>query len=140
MHEIGKRYRFSASHRLHSDEFSEAENVRVFGKCANPYGHGHNYVVEVRVEGDPDPATGWVADRARLDRLVEEQIIQRLDRADMNCDIPEFGELVPTTENLSIVIGRWLQQSWAGAFPDGGPRLAGLRIEETPRNSFELTL
>ncbi len=138
MHQLAKRYRFSASHRLHSDELSEEENLRVFGKCANPYGHGHNYVLEVRVEGDPDPASGFVADRARLDTLVKSQVIKRLDRADMNCDVGEFDELVPTTENLSIVIGRWLQDGWASAFSSDGPRLAGLRIEETPRNSFEL--
>ena len=139
MYRVSRRYDFAAAHRLYLNDLSEEENVRLFGKCANPFGHGHNYTIDVRVEGDPDPETGFVADRKKLDKLVSEQVIKRLDRVYMNCDVPEFSELTPTTENLSIVIGRWLQQGWTSAFPTAGARLAGVRIQETARNSLELT-
>ena len=85
--ELGRRYRFSASHRLHSAHLSEEENNRIFGKCNNPYGHGHNYVVEVSVSGDLDPATGMIANLADLDAFVQHQVLDAQISPDQSCKI-----------------------------------------------------
>src|ERR1700686_709849 len=100
--ELGRRYRFAASHRLHTGRLSEEENVRVFGKCANPYGHGHNYMLEVSVSGDVDPATGMIANLADLDSFVEREVLEVFDHRSMNEDVAAFREGAPTTENLGI--------------------------------------
>jgi 6-pyruvoyltetrahydropterin/6-carboxytetrahydropterin synthase len=128
--EMGRRYRFSASHRLHSTHLSEEENCRVFGKCNNPHGHGHNYVVEVSVSGDVDPATGMIANLADLDGFVEREVIDVFDHKLLNEEVPAFREQVPTTENLCIEIFERLK-----SFPKA--RLERVRIEETSNNSFE---
>jgi 6-pyruvoyltetrahydropterin/6-carboxytetrahydropterin synthase len=128
--ELGRRYRFSASHRLHSSHLSEEENYRVFGRCNNPYGHGHNYVVEVSVSGDVDPATGMVANLSDLDAFVERQVLDPFDHKSLNEDVPAFREKVPTTENLCIEIFQRLK-----SFPKA--RLERVRVEETRNNSFE---
>jgi 6-pyruvoyltetrahydropterin/6-carboxytetrahydropterin synthase len=128
--ELGRRYRFAASHRLHTGHLSEEENGRVFGKCNNPYGHGHNYVVEVSLSGDVDPATGMIANLAELDAFVERHVLEDFDHKSLNEDVPEFRDTVPTTENLCIEIFRRLQ-----SFP--GAKLERVRIQETGNNSFE---
>ena len=128
--EMGRRYRFAASHRLHSKQLSEDENWRVYGKCNNPYGHGHNYVVEVSVSGDVDPATGMIANLADLDGFVEREVIEAFDYRNLNEEVPAFRERVPTTENLCMEIFSRLRQ-----FPKA--RLERIRIEETGNNSFE---
>ena len=128
--ELGRRYRFSASHRLHTAHLTEEENSRVFGKCSNPYGHGHNYVVEVSVSGDIDPATGMIANLADLDALVQHQVLDEFDRKSLNDDVPAFRDKVPTTENVCIEIFRRLK-SFHGA------KLERIRVEETGKNSFE---
>jgi 6-pyruvoyltetrahydropterin/6-carboxytetrahydropterin synthase len=128
--ELGRRYRIAASHRLHSPQLSEAENYRVYGKCNNPYGHGHNYVIEVSLSGDIDPATGMLANLADLDSFVERQVIQPLDHKSLNEDVAAFREKVPTTENLCIEIFQRLKN-----FPNA--KLERVRIEETGNNSFE---
>jgi 6-pyruvoyltetrahydropterin/6-carboxytetrahydropterin synthase len=128
--ELGRRYRFAASHRLHSSQFSEEENCRVYGKCANPFSHGHNYVVEVSLSGEVDPATGMIANLADLDSFVEHQIIEPFDHRYLNEEVAAFRETVPTTENLCIEIFRRLQ-SFSKA------KLERVRIEETVNNSFE---
>src|SRR5260370_24605949 len=102
--ELGRRYRFSASHRLHSAHLSEEENCRVFGKRNNPYGHGHNYVLEVNMSGEVDPATGMIANLADLDAFVERHVLQEFDHRSLNEDVPAFRHKVPTTENLCIEI------------------------------------
>jgi 6-pyruvoyltetrahydropterin/6-carboxytetrahydropterin synthase len=102
--ELGRRYQFAASHRLHTDKFSEEENARVFGKCANPYGHGHNYVLEISVSGDVDPATGMIASLADLDSFVQREVLEVLDHKSLNEDVEAFRNTVPTTENLCIQI------------------------------------
>jgi 6-pyruvoyltetrahydropterin/6-carboxytetrahydropterin synthase len=130
--ELGRRYRFAASHRLHTAHLTEEENGRVFGKCNNPYGHGHNYVVEVSLSGDVDPATGMIANLAELDSFVERQVLEDFDHKSLNEDVPEFRDTVPTTENLCIEIFRRLQ-----SFP--GAKLERVRIQETGNNSFEYT-
>lgn len=127
---LARRYRFCASHRLHSSQLKEDENQRVYGKCNNPYGHGHNYVVEVAVSGPVDPATGMIANLTDLDAFVETQVIEPFDHRYLNEEIPEFRDHVPTTENLCIEIFNRLRR-----FPHA--RLERVLVEETARNSFE---
>jgi len=128
--ELGRRYCFAASHRLHTPQLSEEENCRVFGKCNNPHGHGHNYVVEVSVSGEVDPATGMIANLVDLDAFVEQQVLEEFDHKSLNEDVPAFREKVPTTENLCIEIYRRLEH-----FPHA--KLVRVRIQETGNNSFE---
>jgi len=128
--ELGRRYRFSASHRLHSAQLSDEENFRVFGKCDNPHGHGHNYVVEVSFSGDIDPATGMIANLSDLDTFVEQQFLEEFDHKSLNDDVPAFREKVPTTENLCIEIYRRLK-----VFPHA--RIERVSVQETGNNSFE---
>src|SRR6476646_5078020 len=127
---LTRRYLFSASHRLHSAEMSAAENQVTYGKCNNPHGHGHNYMLEVTVSGAVDQATGMVCNLVDLDGLVEKEILERFDLQNLNT-LPEFKDLVPTTENLSIVIYEIMQRSFRFA------HLEKVRIEETMMNSFE---
>lgn len=128
--QLGRRYRFAASHRLHTAQLSEEENCRVFGKCNNPYGHGHNYVVEVLLSGEIDTATGMIANLADLDSFVAREVLEPFDHKSLNEDVAAFREAVPTTENLCIEIFRRLK-----AFPLA--KLESVRIEETSNNSFE---
>ena len=128
--ELGRRYRFAASHRLHSAQLSDAENARIYGKCNNPCGHGHNYVVEVGFSGDVDPATGMIANLADLDEFVQREVIEPFDHRSLNDEVAAFQAEVPTTENLCIEIYRRLK-----AFPKA--RLERVRVEETSNNSFE---
>jgi 6-pyruvoyltetrahydropterin/6-carboxytetrahydropterin synthase len=130
--ELGRRYHFSASHRLHSAHLSEEENCRVFGKCNNPFGHGHNYVLEVSVSGRVDSATGMIANLADLDGFVEKAVLQVFDHKSLNEDVAVFQEKVPTTENLCVDIYERLK-----SFPHA--KLERVRIEETRNNSFEYT-
>ncbi len=140
MVELTRVYPFSASHRLHVDSLSEEENQRLFGKCNNPYGHGHNYDLHVTVAGDPATASGMVVKRDAIDRVVRDAVMPRIDRKDMNAAVPEFADLTPTTENLAQVIGQWLGEAWTEHFPDGQLRLSRIRLQETGRNSFELRM
>jgi 6-pyruvoyltetrahydropterin/6-carboxytetrahydropterin synthase len=128
--ELGRRYRFSASHRLHSSKLSENENRRVYGKCNNPFGHGHNYVVEVSVSGTVDPATGMIANLADLDSFVEREVIEPFDHKSLNEDVAAFHENVPTTENICKEIFARLR-----LFPKA--KLERVRVEETGNNTFE---
>ncbi len=129
---LTRRYRFSASHRLHTPALSEEENYLLYGKCNNPYGHGHNYVLDITVEGPVD-RHGQVAPRAPLDELVQERVLARLDHRNLNEDVPELAGSVPTTENLASIVHRMLVEHW-----NLKPRLARLRISETDRNTFEM--
>lgn len=130
--ELGRRYRFAASHRLHSAQLSEAENDRLYGKCNNPHGHGHNYVVEISVSGEVDPATGMIANLADLDGFVERELLEPFDHRSLNEEVPAFRDQVPTTENLCVEIFRRLR-SFSPA------KLERVRVEETSNNSFEYT-
>src|SRR6476646_11832298 len=94
---LTRRYRFAASHRLHSDAMSAAENRELYGKCNNPYGHGHNYVIEVSVRGPLDGVTGRTVDTARLDELVRAQVIVPFDHHNLNAEVAEFARTVPTS-------------------------------------------
>jgi 6-pyruvoyltetrahydropterin/6-carboxytetrahydropterin synthase len=124
------RYRFAASHRLHTPALSAEDNRALYGKCNNPHGHGHDYVVDLTVEGPVGP-DGQVVNRMEMDALVRERVLARLDHKNINLDVEEFARLVPTTENLADVIRQWLQAAWTIA-----PRLIRVRISETDRNTF----
>jgi 6-pyruvoyltetrahydropterin/6-carboxytetrahydropterin synthase len=127
---LWRRYRFAASHRLHSAQLREEENRRVYGKCNNPYGHGHNYVVEVAVSGPVDPSTGMIANLVDLDAFVEREVIEPFDHKYLNEEIAEFRDNVPTAENICVEIFNRLLR-----FPRA--RLERVRVEETGLNSFE---
>ena len=133
-----RRYRFSASHRLHAPWMSDAENSAMYGKCNNPFGHGHNYFVEITVAGPVDPVTGFVVDMARLDALAQREIVDRFDEAHLNADGTFAGEFVPSTENLAFELERVFRAAVPVLDASGALRLDGVRIEETGNNSFEL--
>jgi 6-pyruvoyltetrahydropterin/6-carboxytetrahydropterin synthase len=136
--DVTRRYRFSASHRLHSPALSEQANQELYGKCNNPFGHGHNYEVEVTVRGPVEPTTGRVVDPAILDNLVAHQITGPFEHRNLNEEIAEFQQLVPTTENLNVILDKRLREAWESAFPSGTPALERIRAFETPRNVFEI--
>jgi 6-pyruvoyltetrahydropterin/6-carboxytetrahydropterin synthase len=135
---LTRRYRFSAAHRLHSELLTAEENRDVFGKCNNPYGHGHDYRLEVTVRGVVDKESGLVADVRRLDTVVQREILDHFHLRNLNVDVAEFSTLVPTSENVAVVVERRLSEIWEREFPSG-PTLARVRLEETRRNRFELT-
>jgi len=126
---LTRRYLFSASHRLHSADMPEDWNRETYGKCNNPYGHGHNYQVEVTVSGAVDPSTGMVCNLVDLDNFVHAEILERFDRQKLNT-LPEFKQVVPTTENLCIRVYEILQRGFRHA------HLEKVRMEETMMNSF----
>lgn len=132
MFRLTRRYRFSASHRLHAAALSDEENRALYGKCDNPYGHGHDYALEVSVAGPLDAATGRIADLTALDRLVQDHALRPFDHRNLNAEIPEFAALPPTTENLARVIESRLLAAW----PIGWPRLDRIQIQETRKNRF----
>jgi 6-pyruvoyltetrahydropterin/6-carboxytetrahydropterin synthase len=134
---LTRTYRFSASHRLHSEQLSAEANREVYGKCNNLYGHGHDYVLRVSVSGAVDDETGRVASPGELDRYVQQRVIGVFDHKDMNTDVTGF-EGVPTTENLARNIARRLENGWETAF--AGLRLDRVWLRETPRNTFELRI
>jgi 6-pyruvoyltetrahydropterin/6-carboxytetrahydropterin synthase len=127
---LTRRYTFAASHRLHSAKLSEEENRRVYDKCNNPYGHGHNYILEVTMTGPVDKATGMITNLGDLDPFVQSEVIDAFDHKYLNEEIPEFQALVPTTENVCREIYRRLKK-----YPSA--QLERVRIEETLKNSFE---
>ncbi len=127
---LTRRYMFSASHRLHSDEMSADENRVTYGKCNNPYGHGHNYMVEVTVSGQVDSRTGMVCNLVDLDGFVSREVLARYDHQNLNL-VSEFESMVPTTENLCIAIYEIVKRGFRLA------HLEKVRIEETMMNSFE---
>jgi len=127
---LTRRYRFSASHRLHSAEMSADENRATYGKCNNPYGHGHNYTLEVTVSGPVEPSTGMVCNLVDLDGFVEKEVVARYDLENLNM-LKEFAQTVPTTENLCVEIFEILQRGFQKAHLDR------VRLEETLMNSFE---
>jgi 6-pyruvoyltetrahydropterin/6-carboxytetrahydropterin synthase len=127
---LTRRYMFSASHRLHNEEMSEQENRATYGKCNNPFGHGHNYMLEVTVSGEVDDQTGMVCNLVDLDTFVHAQVLDRYDHQNLNL-LVEFAKQVPTTENLCIAIYEIVQRGFKIAHLDK------IRIEETMMNSFE---
>jgi len=127
---FGRRYTMSSSHRLHSDALSAEQNRRAYGKCNNPYGHGHNYIIEVLAGGAVDPETGMVVNLVVMDEEVRTRVLDRFDHANLNLD-PMFTHDVPTTENLCKAVYRLLEGSLQPA------QLVHVRVEETENNFFE---
>jgi 6-pyruvoyltetrahydropterin/6-carboxytetrahydropterin synthase len=125
---VTRRLHFCAAHRLFRPSFSDEQNASVFGPCSHPNYHGHNYELDVSVTGEVDPTTGYVADLGEVKRVVEEEVLSRLDHKNLNLDVPEFGDRNPTTENLAVVIWEMLE----GRLPG---RLTRVVLWETPRNS-----
>jgi 6-pyruvoyltetrahydropterin/6-carboxytetrahydropterin synthase len=129
---LTRRYRFSASHRLATPALSDEENRQLYGKCNNPFGHGHDYILDVTVEGAPD-RNGLVVERHALDQVVRSHVLDQLDHRNLNVDVPAMANVVPTTENLASAIRTALERDWPLA-----AQLSRVRISETDRNIFEL--
>ena len=129
---VTRRVHFNAAHRLHNASFSDGENARIYGPCNNPNFHGHNYELDVSVTGEIDPATGYVADLGIVRDIVEERVVARLDHKNLNLDVAEFQDLIPTAENIVVVIWRLLEAHLPG-------ELERLVLWETPRNYVEYT-
>ncbi len=129
---VTRRLHFSAAHRLHREEWSEEKNARVFGACSNPNWHGHNYELDVTVEGPVDPETGFVMDLKELKETVRETAIRDLDHRNLNLEVPWMDGRIPTTENLVVAI-------WERIEPEipAGVDLVRLTLWETPRNYVE---
>lgn len=131
--ELSRRFRFSASHRLHVDHLADDRNREIFGKCNNPFGHGHNYTVQVTVSGAIDAETGMVVNLADIDGFVAAEVLPRFDCANLNEDAA-FRQSVPSTENLCVELWR----VFAGfATQHKGLALRRIRVEETNNNAFD---
>ena len=128
---ITRRLTFNAAHRVHNPALSDAENARLFGKCNNPNWHGHNYVLEVSVSGEVDPRTGYVIDLAEVKRIVEREVVDRVDHRNFNLDVEMMRGVIPTTENIVV-------QFWRAIEPHVAPaRLTRLRLWETENHYVE---
>ncbi len=128
---VTRKAHFSAAHRLFNPEFSEEENERVFDKCNNPHGHGHNYTIEVTVAGEPDPKTGYVIDLKKLGELIDQTILSKVDHKHLNYDVPELTGIIPTAENIALVFWRLLVPRIAEG------RLFKIRVAESDNNFAE---
>ena len=126
---LSRRYRFSASHRLHSESYTAEQNRAIYGKCNNPHGHGHNYIIEVTVSGLVDNVTGMVCDLGQLDAFAQTNLLDAFDTMNLNT-LDVFRTVVSTTENLTMEVFRIFEQF-------SGAKLQRVRIEETSNNSFE---
>ena len=122
---LTRKAEFSASHYYHNPEFSAEENRRIFGKCNNPHGHGHNYTLEVTVKGEVDPMSGFVVDLKDLKEIMNREVMETVDHRFLNKEVPEFHGVIPTTENLAIAIWKWLEPNFKVA------RLHRVRLYET---------
>ena len=134
---VTRRYYFSASHRLHLPELSKADNEQLYGKCNNPFGHGHDYVLDVTAQGAADPATGQIVRRDELDRLVREQVLNVFEHRNINLDVRQFARVVPTTENIALTVMDLLREHWSAYISDSA-RLSRVHVQETDRNGFEV--
>lgn len=129
---ITRRASFSASHRLYNPELSEAENIELFDKCANPHGHGHNYVLEVTVAGRPDPRTGYVIDAKKLKEIINREVIAKVDHKHLNLDVDFLRGVIPSAENIAQAIWDRLEP----AITEG--KLYRIRLHETENNVVEI--
>jgi 6-pyruvoyltetrahydropterin/6-carboxytetrahydropterin synthase len=137
---VTRRYRFSASHRLHSAQLSGEENREVYGKCNNPHGHGHDYVLDVTLRGGVSEKSGRLVPLEALDDLVRRAVLKDMDRRNLNEEVDELAGVVPTTENLALVIAERLQRAWAERPAEWTSVLEKVKIHETKRNIFEVSL
>jgi 6-pyruvoyltetrahydropterin/6-carboxytetrahydropterin synthase len=134
---ISKKVEFSASHICRSPQLTDAENERVYGPAANPYGHGHNYIVEVAVEGEPDPVTGMILDLKRLKEILDEKVLAVYDHRLLNLEVSPFDRVVPTLENIAIDIWNRLLPSIGGPAVRNQAKLHAVRVHETDELSVE---
>ena len=130
---LSQRFEFSASHRLHNPELGDDENRRKFGKCNNPHGHGHNYEVQVTLAGEPDASSGVLIDVPAMERIVSSTVIDRFDHKNLNVETEEFRDLIPSVENIALVIFRLLKPQ----FGRQRARLASVTVWETPKTWCE---
>jgi 6-pyruvoyltetrahydropterin/6-carboxytetrahydropterin synthase len=130
---LSQKFEFSASHRLYNRDCDDAENRRIFGKCSNPNGHGHNYELQVTLAGDVNAVGGALRNLPDFERLVGEAVIERFDHKNLNLDLPEFADLIPSVENIARVIYRLLRPR----FDDAGAKLAAVTVWETPKTWCE---
>jgi len=130
---ITRREHFSSAHRLFRPEYSDEENMRVFGKCSNPLWHGHNYVLLITVKGEPKPETGFVMDLKKLSQLIEEKVLVKLDHKNINLEVDFMNGKLVSTENLAIGIWEELEPGVCAS----GAILHSVKIEETENNSVE---
>jgi 6-pyruvoyltetrahydropterin/6-carboxytetrahydropterin synthase len=128
---ITRRLAFSAAHRVHNPALSDAENARLFGKCNNPNWHGHNYTLEVSVQGEIDPTTGYVMDLGHLRDLIRSEVVDRMDHANLNLDVDFLKGVIPTAENIAVAIWRILEPALRPA------RLRRIRLWESENNWVE---
>ncbi|MDQ7815602.1 MAG: 6-carboxytetrahydropterin synthase [Melioribacteraceae bacterium] len=128
---LTRREVFSASHRLYNEKYTDEENLRIFGKCSNPNGHGHNYVLEVIVRGEIDYATGYVIDLKILKEIIIENVIKKVDHKNLNVDVDFMAGVIPTAENIAIGIWNQLEDK----IPSG--ELYSIKIYETENNYVE---
>jgi 6-pyruvoyltetrahydropterin/6-carboxytetrahydropterin synthase len=130
MIKLTRKLEFSAAHFYHNPKFSAEENRRIFGKCNNPHGHGHNYVLEVTVAGDPDPKTGMILDLSELKEILDREVMQRFDHRHLNHDVPELAGKIPTCEEIATALWRILEPKIGSGIT--GARLDHLRLYESP--------
>lgn len=128
---ITRKFHFSASHRVFNPDLSDEENYRIYGKCSNPNGHGHNYVMEVTVAGEIDPEIGFVMDLTELKNLVEKEIINKVDHRNLNIDVPFMKDVLPSTENIAVTFWQQIDSK----INNSKRKLYSIRIEETVNNS-----
>jgi len=130
---LSHKFEFSASHRLFNRDLSDDENCRLFGKCSNPHGHGHNYELQVTLAGEPDRVNGVLVDLPTFERIVAAAVVDRFDHKNLNAEVPEFADLIPSVENIARVIYKLLRPRFDGA----GARLAAVTVWETPKTWCE---
>lgn len=128
---VTRKAHFNAAHRLHNPNKSDEWNREMFGKCNNPNWHGHNYIMEVTVAGEPDPDTGYVIDLGELKQIIEDRVLSKVDHANLNMDVDFLQGIMPSTENFVVAIWQQLEP----ALPSG--RLSCIRLYETERNIAE---
>ncbi|HEY7899390.1 MAG: 6-pyruvoyl trahydropterin synthase family protein [Gemmatimonadales bacterium] len=128
---VTRRLRFNAAHRVHNPALSDEENSRIFGKCNNAYGHGHNYTLDVSVSGDVDPDTGYVFDLSSLKELVKREVVDVVDHHNLNIDVPFMRDVIPTAENMIVQFWRILENKISHG------RLVRLVLWETENNCVE---
>ena len=133
MTRLSQKFEFAASHRLHNPALSEEENRQTFGKCNNPHGHGHNYELQVTLAGTPAANTGLLVDVPAFEQAVARTVVDRFDHKNLNVEVPEFRDLIPSVENIARVIYRLLKPR----LESGGTRLASVTVWETPKTWCE---
>ena len=137
---VTRKYRFSASHRLHTDALTREDNARVFGKCNNLFGHGHDYELNVRVRGRVDAKTGLLIQIEDLDQYVDNRVLHRFANRYINIDVPEFESLCPRPKTWFSSLRNFSKKAGTNTFGVNGPKLSGIEIQETARNGFELRI